>query len=156
MTQHCHWCNTIFTSYLWEWRCEKHTTCSPYRVINWEMLLWTWHHVLIRAKSFNIDFDCLRFLNQQVGLMFAFMCYGKQQKNLSLPGGESTLKGVCCRISISPKSHPQWSCPAALRLSTGFKIKAHKYKPTLAPVFKSEKRKIQQLLHFQVPLSLVR
>jgi len=52
----------------------------------------------------NTDFDCLWFFNQQVGLILPFMGYRKQQKNPSLPGGESAQKEVCCRISGSFKS----------------------------------------------------
>lgn len=58
---------------------------------------------MVKCKV-NIDFDCLQFFNQQVGSMFAFMDYGKQQKNPSLPGGKNAEKGVCYRISDSLKS----------------------------------------------------
>lgn len=118
------------------------------------MCLLTWHHVLLRAKCFNIDFGCLRFLNQQAGLMFAFMCYVKQQKNPSLPAGESALKGVCCRISSSLKS--QTHSEAVQLLWWWAQVsKAHKYKPALATAFEREKENTAATA-LQVPFSLVR
>lgn len=149
MTQHCHWCNTIFSS-ISENRGVRNIppVLTTERVINWGILSC---HGTMYSSELNASIlilICLRFFNQQVGLMFAFMCYGKQQKNPSLPGGESALKGVCCRISSSLKSQTH---SEAVQLLWGWAqfSKAHKYKPALAAVFQSEKRKIQQLLYFR-------
>lgn len=119
MTQHCHSDDIPSWALVSEDRGVKyiHSVFPTDRVINGGMLLWTEQYILIRIKCFrschfahvvkcklNIDFDCLWFFNQQVGLMFAFMGYGKQQKNPTLPRGESAQKGLCCRISGSLKS----------------------------------------------------